>query len=126
LTPPAPESGSGIIVEGTEQPIADTSRNNPGSAPTPSPTRPPLPATMDEIRLKLDILERTWVEVTIDGSVVFSGIAKANDVFEWTAQNEAKIVTGNATGVFATINDVELGRLGGRGERYEEVWRTTQ
>ena len=66
------------------------------------------------------------MEVTIDGSVVYSGIAKTNDTFEWTAQDEAKIVTGNAIGVFATINDVALGRLGGRGERYEEVWRTTQ
>ena len=126
LTPAAPQGESGIIIDGTEQPIADTSRNNPGGVPTPPPTRPALPATMDEVRLKLDILERTWLEVTIDGGVVFSGIARANDVFEWTAQNEAKVVTGNAVGVFATINDVELGRLGGRGERYEEVWRTTQ
>lgn len=126
LTPPAPQGESGVIIDGTEQPIVDTSRNNPGGAPTATPTRPPLPATMDEVRLKLDILERTWLEVTIDGAVVFSGIAKANDVFEWTAQSEAKVVTGNAIGVFATINDVELGRLGGRGERYEEVWRTTQ
>jgi len=64
--------------------------------------------------------------VTIDGSVVYSGIARANDTLEWTAQNEAKIVTGNAIGLFVTINDVALGRLGGRGERHEEVWRTTQ
>jgi cytoskeletal protein RodZ len=129
LTPnPAATSSSvsSVIVDGTEQPIVDTSRNNPGLAPTPSPTRPPLPATLDEIRLKLDILERTWVEVTIDGGIVYSGIAKAADTFEWTAQNEAKIVTGNAIGVYVTINDVALGRLGGRGERYEEIWRTTQ
>lgn len=127
-TPAAPaESGSSnIVVGGTEQPILDTSRNNPGGAATPTPTRPPLPATLDEIRLKVDILERTWAEVTIDGSVVYSGIAKTNDTFEWTAQSEAKVVTGNAIGVFVTINDVALGRLGGRGERHEEVWRTTQ
>lgn len=129
LTPEVPEeasSGSTVIIGGTEQPIVDTSRNNLGGVATPTATRPALPATLDEIRLKLDILERTWVEVTIDGNVVYSGIAKANDMFEWTAQSEAKVVTGNAIGVFATINDVELGRLGGRGERHEEVWRTTQ
>ncbi|HRN69230.1 MAG TPA: DUF4115 domain-containing protein [Promineifilum sp.] len=129
VTPAATQesaSGSAIFVDGTEQPIMDTSRNNPGGVATPTATRPPLPATLDEIALKLDILERTWVEVTIDDSVVFSGIAKTNDTFEWTAQNEAKIVTGNAIGVFVTINDVALGRLGGRGERHEETWRTTQ
>lgn len=114
---------SGLVIGGT--PMVDTSRNNPGAA-TPMPTRPPLPATLDEIRLKLEILERTWLELTIDGSVVYSGIAKANDVLEYTAQNEAKLVTGNAIGIFATLNDIPLGRLGGRGEQYEETWRTTQ
>lgn len=123
---PESSSGSTVFVDGTEQPIVDTSRNNPGGVATPTATRPPLPATLDEILLKLDILERTWVEVTIDGGVVYSGIAKTNDTLEWTAQNEAKIVTGNAIGVFVTINDVALGRLGGRGERHEETWRTTQ
>jgi len=122
----APTGESSVVVNGTEQPIISTGRNNPGGVATTTPTRPPLPATLDEIRLKLDILERTWMEVTVDGSVVFSGIAKANDAFEWTAQQEAKVVTGNAIGVYATVNDIALGRLGGRGERYEEVWRTTQ
>lgn len=118
-------SESGVIVGESEEPIVSTSRNDPSAAPTVTPTRPALPAVMDEIRLKLDILERTWLEVTIDGEVVYSGIAKANDAFEWTAQSDAKLVTGNAIGVFATVNDVELGRLGGRGEEYEESWQAT-
>jgi cytoskeleton protein RodZ len=122
----APTGESSVVVNGTEQPIVSTGRNNPGGVPTATATRPPLPATLDEVRLKLEILERTWMEVTVDGSVVFSGIARANDVYEWTAQQEAKVVTGNAVGIFATVNDVALGRLGGRGEQYEEVWRTTQ
>ncbi len=124
--PPAPTGESSIVVDGTEQPIISTGRNNPGAAPSPSPTRPPLPATLDEIRLNIDILERTWLEVTIDGSTVYTGIAKTDDTFDWTAQQEAKIVTGNAIGVYVTINDIALGTLGGRGEQHEEVWRTTQ
>ena len=122
----APTGESSVVVNGTEQPIVSTGRNNPGGVPTAPAARPPLPATLDEVRLKLEILERTWMEVTVDGSVVFSGIARANDVYEWTAQQEAKVVTGTAGGIFATVNDVALGRLGGRGEQYEEVWRTTQ
>lgn len=126
-TPNIPTAAeSGVVIGETGESIVSTGRNNPSAAPTVTPTRPPLPATMDEIRLKLDILERTWLEVTIDGEVVYSGIAKANDAFEWTAQSEARLVTGNAIGVYTTINDVELGRLGGRGERYEETWQTTQ
>lgn len=102
--------------------ISSTNRN---ILPTPTATRPSLPATMDVIDLRLDILERTWMEVTIDGDVVFSGNARQDDSFEWTAEEEARINTGNAIGIFVTINDVELGPLGERGEAKEEFWRTT-
>jgi cytoskeleton protein RodZ len=114
----------------TEQAITSTSRTGTGSdteiLPTPSPTRPALPATLEEINLKLEITERTWLESTIDDEVVFSGIARAGDEFEWTAENEAKLLTGNAIGVFVTINDIPLGRLGDRGQNKEEIWRTAQ
>ena len=116
--------------DSTEEAITSTSRMNTGSEteilPTPSPTRPALPATLDEINLKLEITERTWLESTIDGEVVFSGIARAGDTFEWTAEDEAKLLTGNAIGVFVTINDIPLGRLGDRGQNKEEIWQTTQ
>lgn len=107
--------------------ITSTSRNNLDALlPAPASTRPPLPATMDSIPLRLDVTERTWMEVTIDGDVVFSGIARAGDPpYEWEAQEEARLVAGNAIAVFVTIADIELGRLGGRGENIEEVWRTT-
>jgi hypothetical protein len=95
--------------------------------PTPPPTRPPLPATMETIVLELLISERTWMEVTIDGEVVFSGIARPTDPkYEWEASDEAKVLTGNAAGIFVTINGTELGFMGQRGEYKEEVWTTTQ
>mgnify|MGYP001193230813 CR=1 FL=1 len=122
------------MAEGAEQQpifvpgevITSTSRNNFDLELTPNPTRPSLPATMEEINLRLDISERTWMEVTIDGDVVFNGWAKNGDPpYEWTANEEAKVNTGNAIGVFVTINDIAWGRMGDRGENKEEVWRTT-
>jgi transcriptional regulator with XRE-family HTH domain len=110
----------GEIITSTSRNIIDI------TAPAVSPTRPQLPATMDEIALQLDISERTWMEVTIDGDVVFSGWARGDDPpFEWTAQEEAIVNTGNGAGVFVTINDQPWGRMGERGENNEEVWRTT-
>jgi cytoskeletal protein RodZ len=107
--------------------IVSTSRNNvDNELPAIAPTRPPLPATMETVRLKLEVLERAWMEVTIDGDVVFTGFAKEGDPpYEWEAQEEAIVNTGNAIGLYATVNDVPLGRLGGRGEQVEETWRTT-
>lgn len=121
-------SGEADLVINTGEVITSTSRNNFGAnLPTPAPTRPRLPATLDVIRLRLEITERTWIEVTVDGDVVFTGIAKPTDpIFEWEATEEAKVVTGNAAGVYITINDIQLGRMGERGENKQEVWQTTQ
>jgi len=125
----AVEDGSTVntALENSEV-ITSTSRTNEAAViiPTPSPTRPPLPATMEQIALKLEITERTWLEATIDDEVQFSGIARAGDAFEWTAEEEAKLLTGNAIGIFVTVNDIPLGRFGDRGQNKEESWRTSQ
>lgn len=122
---PAPEATPDLLPS---EGITSTSRNNFTTAdePTPLPTRPPLPATMEQILLEIFIQERAWMEVTIDGDVVFSGIARPGDEFEWEAADEAKILTGNAIGVNVDINGTQLGPLGGRGENVEETWTTTQ
>ena len=106
--------------------LTSTSRNDPLAASDAPTTRPALPATMEQIELVVDVLERAWMEVTIDGDIVFSGIARPDgEPFEWTADEEAKILTGNGAGVFVTINGIELGRLGERGQNAEETWQTT-
>ena len=66
------------------------------------------------------------MRVTIDGEVVFEGLARNGDEpYLWDAQEEAQLLTGNAIGIFVTINEIELGRLGGRGEVVEETWTAT-
>lgn len=97
-----------------------------GSQPTPLPTRPALPVTMETILLDIVITERGWMEVTIDGNIMFSGIARPQDNFQWEAQNSARIHSGNAIGVDVSINGTQLGPLGGRGQNVEETWTTTQ
>ena len=105
--------------------ITSTGRNV-VDIPTATPTRPSLPATFDVIRLRLDITERTWMRVTIDDEVVFEGMArKGDDPYQWEAQKGVTLLTGNASGIYVTINDIELGKLGGRGEVVEETWNTT-
>jgi len=106
--------------------ITSTSRNDPVSLPTLTPTRPSLPETMESIRLRLDVTERTWMQVTIDEEVVFEGLARRGDEpYEFEAQDSARLLAGNAIGLFVTVNDVELGKLGGRGDVVDETWTTT-
>jgi cytoskeleton protein RodZ len=114
------------LVPGAGQVITSTERNSAIQLPTPTATRPSLPVTLETIQLKLEITERTWMRVTIDGEIVFEGLARGDDEpYEWVAQREATLLTGNAIGIFVTINNIDLGKLGGRGEVVEETWTTT-
>ena len=123
---PAPMTDQAAI-SGTNDVITSTSRNAGIVLPTPTATRPSLPATLETIQMRLDVTERTWMRVTIDGEVVFEGLArKGDEPYVWEALQEAQLLTGNAIGIFVTINDVPLGKLGDRGEVVDETWTTTQ
>ena len=130
---PLPDAAGDLTVTGEAS--GDTSRNTSAlvavdvtpvtiDLPTPVPTRPSLPAVLDEINLRLDIVERTWLRITIDGEVQYQGMAVNGDVFEYRALGLAEVAAGNAVGVVVTINETELGRLGSRGEGLTETWRT--
>ena len=115
------------FIPGAGDVITSTNRNAAAiQLPTPTATRPSLPATLETIQMRLEVTERSWMQVTIDDEIVFQGIARNGDEpYEWEAQDAATLLTGNGIGLFVTINDIPLGRLGGRGEVVEETWTTT-
>ena len=124
--PPPEATTDPAIIPGAAGVVTSTSRNAELVLPTPTATRPTLPATMETIQMRLDVTERTWMRVTIDGEMVFEGLARSGDEpYIWEALQEAQLLTGNAIGIFVTINDVPLGKLGGRGEVVDETWITT-
>ncbi|MDJ0756522.1 MAG: DUF4115 domain-containing protein [Ardenticatenaceae bacterium] len=97
-----------------------------GQLPPPTPTRNPLPATIDVIDMQIDITERTWVAITVDEIVLFEGQAKRGDTFNFTGNDFVTIRTGNAFGVVVRINDIDVGRLGERQQVVDQTWETTQ
>lgn len=106
--------------------IIDTGRNQIEDGPTILPTPTPLPP-LSVINLKLEITERTWLQITVDGEVTFEGQATSGQTFDFTANRELQLKSGNAKGVFATINDTYmLGRLGqNTGDVFNYTWTTT-
>jgi transcriptional regulator with XRE-family HTH domain len=114
------------ILTPVGEPIINTGVNMITALPSPAPTRRLMLELADAIELRLEITERSWVEVTIDGTVVHSGqVVRGDGPFEWKASHEARFRTGNGAGVYVTINDNELGKLGGRGQVVDEKWSTT-
>ena len=108
-----------LIVETGRGEVADE------DLPTPIPELPVL-TDLEIINIKLEVVERAWIQITVDGIQEFQGQARANDVFEFQAEENVTVNTGNAFGIFVTINDNTLGRLGERQEALEYSWDTTQ
>jgi hypothetical protein len=111
-------------------PWIETQRNQPDDQefrPSIVPTLAPI-ADLEEIAVKLEITERTWLQVTVDGTVVFTGQATGGQVFEYSAAESLRLRSGNAKGVFVTINEtLVIGRLGTvTGDVFDHTWTTTR
>jgi len=114
--------------------LADTVFNPAASTPTaeflgptetPSPTiiagitatfTPPPPlVSFSNVQLILQIEQRTFVRVSVDGTLAFEGLAFPNERKEFTGQL-VEVTTGNAAGVRVIFNQRDLGPMGGIGE----------
>jgi transcriptional regulator with XRE-family HTH domain len=95
---------------------------------TPSATLEPTPeATVgaqiipveqlgDGVHVFLNVVQRTWVRLTVDGAVQFEGVATPGDRLQYQATELVHIRAGNGAGLEAVINGQSVGALGARGE----------
>lgn len=84
----------------------------------PSPTS----QLIDRIRLRVEITDRSWIRVNVDGQTQLETILEAGEEAGWEASDAITLRTGNAAGVLVTVNDRVLGSLGGSGEVVELRW----
>ena len=123
-----------LLLEGAEKTTDDvklleTSRNQVDPSGTPNqiiPEEVDLP-TLDDAKqfdLLLEIADRVFLIVEVDGKVAFQGQSKKGEKLEFTAYKSLKLTAGNAMGVSATINDIYIGRLGARNQPFEHTWET--
>jgi cytoskeletal protein RodZ len=83
----------------------------------------PTPQLIDRIRLRLEITERSWIRVNVDGQTEVETILEPGEQGDWEALDAITLRTGNAAGVLVTVNDRRLGTLGGPGEVVELLWQ---
>jgi transcriptional regulator with XRE-family HTH domain len=89
---------------------------------TPSPTSTPTEIPSGRLQVDVDIIARTWLEVTVDGEQAFRGLIEAGTNWSWFAEDSIAMHVGNAGGVLVTLNGQELGPLGGRDEVVDIEW----
>jgi len=89
-------------------PIVPGGQTEPSSTPSVPDTTPVLP-TQGAITLRFaSTTQRAWLEITVDGSVVFSGILSPGDSTQVTG-NHVVVNFGNAMYTRVTANGVDQG-----------------
>ena len=88
------------------------------------PTRKstPSPTPVEGVRLSILVIERAWLQVTIDGQAQPGELLEADAERTWEAEQTIHFICGNAGGVMVTVNGEELGVLGGRAQVVERTW----
>jgi transcriptional regulator with XRE-family HTH domain len=89
---------------------------------TPSPTSTPTEIPSGRLQVDVEIIARTWLEVTVDGEPAFRGLIEAGTNWSWFGENSIAMHVGNAGGVLVTLNGQELGPLGGQDEVVDIEW----
>lgn len=88
--------------------------------PSPSPTPTPLLIT-----LTLVGLEKSWLEIKVNESLVFTGFLNPGEEQTWSGET-IFVKCGNAGGVKAIVNGEDIGILGRAGEVLNLEWRAGQ
>ncbi|MGH8002728.1 MAG: helix-turn-helix domain-containing protein [Brasilonema sp.] len=81
-------------------------------ATTPSPTPSPTAQTTSPVEVTLDLQDKSWLRVKVDGKTEFEGELNKGDKKTWTAQKELMIRSGNAGAVLISTNKKQPTPLG--------------
>jgi cytoskeleton protein RodZ len=98
---------------------AQTSAPIQPETPAPTQTKPEQPVqaiASAKLSLNLAASEATWLSLSSDGKSVFNGVLEANQTKSVAAEEQAKVVVGNAGGVSVEWNGRDIGTLGKRGQ----------
>ena len=122
----APTTRAPTPVVGARSPSPSPIPASPGPAlagASPSPVVPSV-AQAPERGLIVDakVVDRTWMEVWVDGRSVMADTVQAGYARSFTAEQQVRMRVGNAAGVQVVVNGQTQGPLGVRGQAVDAIW----
>ncbi|MGQ9833778.1 MAG: hypothetical protein ACUVRJ_08305, partial [Candidatus Villigracilaceae bacterium] len=97
-----------LILEGVAAPMQT-------ATPTPGVILPtPLPPDM--VQVTINVLERTFMRVLVDGEVKFEGRPIPGTAYSFEGKDQVEIWSGSGAALQVIYNQKDQGRLGGVGE----------
>ncbi len=81
-----------------------------------------LPASSAPLQISIVSSQRTWMQVTVDNSVVFQGRTIPGNAYQYTGYESIELVAGNGSALTAVFNGQNLGPLGQFGEVVRQIF----
>lgn len=125
------ETQPAVIPLGTDEallvaPPTENAGQLPGDAATPGQTEEPvvtLPTLSgDTVVLSVQVMERTWMRVTVDGEVAREGVARPGEVWQFEGNESVAVRASNAIALQLTVNNQPQGILGERGQLVDQTY----
>ena len=122
LPSPAAKSQAGDRAEFVPKPVIPASTKPASTAPA-LPAQSPAHGEINRIAimqstsgLQVAATESTWLEVTMNGKTVFSGILERGQSQDLRNPEATRILVGNAGGVAMRLNGKDIGPIGPKGQ----------
>jgi len=120
---PAPEqendAGEGSLADdGVESTPAEED-----AAPlTPALAYTPPGDTNSNVVVSINLTQRTWLRVTVDGEVTRQGLATPGEVWQFEGQESVGLRASNAAALELSVNNQRQGPLGERGQLFDQTF----
>lgn len=127
-SPSVPSSSSASSKpSATPKPVASASPSpvkSPATTASPSSLSASKPAaTSGPIQVEMNLTDRSWVQVTVDGEVKTEGNLPKGTRQSWSGQKEVTIVAGNAGAVLVSRNGEAAKPMGSLGDVSERTFK---
>jgi cytoskeleton protein RodZ len=84
-----------------------------------------LSTSQKPLKLGISTTAEAWLSVNVDGKLQFEGTLPSGANRNWSADQEIKVLAGNAGAIVAVFNDQSVGALGKSGEVVEKSFNLT-
>lgn len=114
----ATQDDSGLAALVTNEAATST----PTFAPTSTQAADSGPQILDRVVLSIDMVQRSWVYIEVDGEAAYEGQAAPGEVLNYEGAEQIFIRAGNGAGLDVTYNGQNIGTLGERGQIVERMF----
>jgi cytoskeleton protein RodZ len=116
----ATPTGKAIVEDRGPAAREPAKKNDKAQAAQPKLADTPTPVTQSvghgPVQVVLNASEDSWVSISVDGRLVFSGVLRSSEKKEVNAEERVKVTAGNAGGLDILLNGKSIDALGPKGQ----------